>query len=104
MITFHDKEHFSKAKDAKACKDKTNNSPNENKTRDATMNGDSNREEGDDKEVCEFLRSLKRPKRLTLDEEDCMQINEWKQVAKQAKKVAHHPYFQGEIVRHAHVH
>ena len=104
MTTKHDKEHFSKAKDTKAHKDKKHNSMNENKTRDSMMNGDLNREDCDEEEVCEFLRLLKRPKRLMPDEDDCTQINEWKQVVKMQKKVVHHPCFQGEIMRCENVH
>ena len=58
---------------------------NKNKIRDAMMKDKLNKEECDDEEVCQFLRLLKRPKRLTPDEEDCMQINEWKQVVKKQK-------------------
>ena len=62
------------------------NSTSENKTRDATLNGDLNREECDEEEVYEFLRSLKMPKRSTYDDNDCMQNNEWRMVVKNAKK------------------
>ena len=86
MIAKHSKEHFSKVKVTKACVDKTCNSTDENKTRDAIMNGELNKEECDDEEVYQFLRLLKRSKRLMPDDEDCMQINEWKQVIRKAKK------------------
>ena len=86
MIIKHNKEQFSKVKDTKACKDKTCNSMNENTTRDSIMNGDLNREDCDEEEMYEFLRLLKRPKKLIPDDEDYMQINEWKQVVKKQKK------------------
>ena len=59
---------------------------NENKTTDSMLNGDLNKEDCDEEEVCEFVRLLKRPKRLTPDEDDCMQTNEWRKVVKKFKK------------------
>ena len=50
------------------------------------LNGDAKREDCDEEEVCEFLRLLKRPKRLTPDDNDCMQNNEWRMVVKNTKK------------------
>ena len=89
MIIKHNKEHFSKVKSTKKHNDKMHKIVNENKTRDAIMKGELNRDECDDEEVYQFLRLLKRPNRLTLDEEDFVQMNEWKQVARKAKKTQH---------------
>ena len=52
-------EHFRKLKSTSAHKDKTCKVMNENKTRDAMMNEELNRDECDEKEVCPFLKLLK---------------------------------------------
>ena len=40
------------------------------------MNGELNRKECDNEEVCQFLKLLKRPKGLVTDNEEEMQVNE----------------------------
>ena len=82
----HNKEHFSKVKITKEHDDKTCQVKNDNKTRDTIMNGELNRIECGEEDVCQFLKLLKRPKDLMLDEEDCMQVNELKQVVRREKK------------------
>ena len=48
---------------------------NENKTRDAILKGELNRDKYDEEEAYQFLKFLKIPKRLTPDEEDCIQAS-----------------------------
>ena len=74
----HTKELFSKSKCTKAHNDKTCDVMKENDSRDNFMKGELNREECDNKEVSKFLILLKRPKLLMPDNEDEIQVNEWK--------------------------
>ena len=82
----HNKEHFSTVKSTKVHNDKMNEVANENKTRDAIMKGELNRDKCDDDDVHQFLQLSKRPKGLTPDNEDDVQANEWKQVIRRTKK------------------
>ena len=69
------KEHFSKVKSSKERKDKMHKVVNENETKGATMKWELNRGECDEEEAHQFLKSLKRPDRLTPDEEDCVYVS-----------------------------
>ena len=90
-INQHNKEHFSKVKSTKAHEDKTYKRINENKNSNAIMDVELKR---DEEGVHQFLQLLKRPKGLTPDEEDYMEINEWKQVVRKSKKVVDSQCFQ----------
>ena len=59
---------------------------NENKTRDLALNVGLSREDCDVEEVYEFLRLLKRTKKLTPHDDDCVQNNECRMVVKNSKK------------------
>ena len=50
------------------------------------MNGELKRDKCDEEDVHQFLNLLKRTKGLTPDEEDHVDVNEWKQVVTKAKK------------------
>ena len=63
------------------------------------LKGELNREDCDEEKVYEFLRLLKRPKRLIPDDNDCMQNAEWRIVVKTQKRAALLLSFQEEIVR-----
>ena len=76
---------------------------NENITRDAIMNGELNRDECDDEDACRFLQLLKRPKGLKPDDEDDMQVNEWKKWLGERKNVAYNQHFQWGITLFANV-
>ena len=85
-IAQHNKEHFNKLKSTKAHNDKACDATKENTTRDAIIKGELNRDECDDDDACQLLQLLKRPKGLIPDNKDDMQVNEWNQVVRRAKK------------------